>query len=109
MKSVRQGDTGTRVRFQVKEEDPVTGKIGPLDISTADLSLSKLKIQKADGTPLTKTVAFDTDGVDGWVFYLSLATDFSVPDISYADFHVFLPGGDWHTQIDKFMVEGVLP
>lgn len=58
------GDVGTAFKITVKDEDEAV-----IDISTA--TLKQIWFQKADGTVVTKTASFVTDGTDGQMQYVT--------------------------------------
>lgn len=65
------GDTGTRFTLIVVDDDNVA-----IDISSA--TTKQILFRKPDGTILTKTAIFTTDGSDGSVYYITLAGDLDV-------------------------------
>lgn len=65
--TIRKGDIGTVIRCTVKEAGSA------LDLSGA--TTKQIKIQKPDGTILTKTAAFTTDGTDGQIQYTTISGD----------------------------------
>ena len=65
------GDVGSQLVVVVVDQDDVV-----VDISGA--TQKTIYITKPDGTVLTKTASFDTDGTDGALLYSTLAGDFSV-------------------------------
>ncbi len=71
------GDIGTSFRATIKEDDTA------VDISTA--TTKQLIFEKPDGTIITRTASFVTDGTDGVIEYLSIAGDLDI-------------GGDWRIQ-----------
>ncbi len=71
------GDIGTTFRATIKEDGTA------VDISTA--TTKQLVFEKPDGTIITRTANFVTDGTDGLIEYLSVSGDLDI-------------GGDWRIQ-----------
>ncbi len=71
------GDIGTAFRGTFKEDGTA------IDISSA--SVMQIKFEKPDGTIVTQTASFFTDGTDGVIEYLSVSGDLSI-------------GGKWRLQ-----------
>ncbi|MHA1951294.1 MAG: hypothetical protein ACW987_15675 [Candidatus Thorarchaeota archaeon] len=61
------GDDGTEIRVQCKDKGEV------LDVSST--TVRKLKLQKRDKTVIERDMVFMDDGVDGWLKYVTVATD----------------------------------
>ncbi len=64
---IHEGDIGTKLLITVTDCD------NPVDISSAN-SLS-IFIKKPNGTILTRTGVLNTDGVDGKMYYITVAGD----------------------------------
>ncbi len=100
MKTLRVGDTGTRLRVTVTVDDVA------LDISTA--TVKQLVLRKPDGTAVTKTAQFETDGSDGVVYYATVTGDIDQAGRWTLQAVVTMPS--WSGRSDKvnFEVEGNL-
>ena len=93
------GDIGTTFILAVKRTDGVT--IKPLEESIA----KQIIFTKSDGTKVTKSATFVTNGMDGQIQYVTVAADLDQEgDWSYQGF-VSLPAGSWHTDIVNFHVD----
>lgn len=57
---VHVGDVGVRIGLELREGG------SPLDLSTA--SAKQIRLQKPDGTVLTPTTLFETDGSEGKIY-----------------------------------------
>jgi hypothetical protein len=73
-----------------------------VDISTA--TTKSIIFGKPDGTTLTKTAGFVTDGSDGKINYSSVSGDLNIPGIWSIQAHVVLSSGNWKTDIAHFDV-----
>lgn len=78
--------------------------VGEVNISTA--TTKSIIFGKPDGTTLTKTAVFATDGEDGVIQYSSILGDLDIPGIWSIQAHVVLPTGNWRTDIAHFDVHG---
>ena len=93
---VHVGDIGTVLRVTVQDEDAAI-----VDISAA--STKQILIKKPNGTLLTKTAAFTTDGTDGQMQYTTVGAVGETPaDLDVAgDYkiqgYVVIGTGAWKT------------
>lgn len=91
------GDIGTAFKATIlNEADEV------VDVST--VTTKQLIFRKPDGTLLTKTATFDTDGTDGVIKYTSASGDLDVKGQWKMQGYVVFPGGSWKTSIHDFEV-----
>lgn len=92
------GDVGTKFMFTIQDCDTTT----PVDISTS--TSVEIVFKKADGSTLSVTGAFLTDGTDGKVYYDTSAGD--VDQIGYwkVQGKVNFPNGNFYSDIHKFQV-----
>ena len=93
-------DVGTVFEVELQEND-VT-----LDISAA--TTKALLFQKPDGTVVTQTAAFTTDGSDGKIQYITVADDLDQSGNWKLQARVTLPTGTWSSSTSKFKVYGNL-
>lgn len=100
MSTVHVGDVGTIFEITVLENNVA------LDISAA--TDQKILFRKPDGTVLTKTAAFTTDGTDGKIEYQSQAGDIDVKGTWEIQGRLVLPQGTFYTRATSFRVEEVL-
>ncbi|MHA1922104.1 MAG: hypothetical protein ACTSVP_03460 [Candidatus Heimdallarchaeota archaeon] len=94
------GDIGTIILVTVTDQD---GSV--LDISSA--STREIKIQKADGSGLTKikTASFTTDGADGKIQFVTIEEDFNSAGEWTVQGRIVLPAeGTWSTSKENFYV-----
>lgn len=96
---VRLNDIGTT--FEVTLDD--CGTVVPVNGATTQEILFK----KPDGTVVTKTSVFTTDGTDGKIEYVTISGDLDQLGLWQLMGHVILPSGDWHSAIGSFQVEDV--
>lgn len=92
-------DIGTVFRGTVYEDCDAQTLV---DISTA--SVMVMYFQKPDGSVVTQTAVFSTDGTDGKMQYTTIASDLDQAGSWKMQGKVTLPAGDWHTDIHKFKV-----
>ena len=64
---IHKGDIGTVITLIVKEGATV------VDLSTS--TAKQIKFRKTDGTIVTKTATFTTDGTDGSIYYTIVSGD----------------------------------
>lgn len=94
------GDIGTTFKVTITESGAV------LNISGA--TTKEIKLQKPDGTTLTKTASFFTDGSDGIITYDSIDGDLSIKGLWKIQGSIVLTG-TWHTSdIGTFKVGAAL-
>lgn len=70
------GDVGARLIAEFLEWDESTQEYVARNIAAA--TQLRIYLTKPDGTTLTKTAVFDTDGTDGLMKYVTIAGDLSV-------------------------------
>jgi hypothetical protein len=83
------GDTGTNIVVTIKDQDNAV-----IDVSAA-LTL-EIKMRRPDGTKITKTATFTTDGTDGQIQFSSLSTDFTIKGIYQFQPRVVTATADQH-------------
>jgi hypothetical protein len=101
VKKFRKNDEGAALELIFKENGVV------VDISSATSKL--IKLQKPDGTVLTKSGSFATTGTDGKLWYVIEHGILDVIGEWMAEGYVELSGGKkLHTTISRFEVEKIL-
>jgi hypothetical protein len=91
------GDVGTALRCTVKDEDDAT-----VNVSTA--TVKRIKLEDPDGTVVTKTASFYTDGSDGKIQYVTTATDLHTAGEWKLYGYVEVGSGAWHTDPERITV-----
>ena len=99
---IRVGDVGTIFRDTVKDQDKVI-----VDISSA--SNLDMIFRKPDGVAVVKTAVLTGDGTDGEMEYVTITDDLDQPREWQRQGLVEVGGGEWRTDIKKFMVHENLP
>lgn len=95
------GDTGTSLRILFEDENEAV-----LDISAA--STKEMLLKKPDGTLITLTGIFVTDGTDGLIEFITLSGTFNIPGRWKIQGHIISGGSDWHSTTDNFKVLEIL-
>lgn len=91
------GDIGTIFRITIYD-----GGTTALDVSTA--TSQEIIFLKPDGTTVTQTSSFYTDGTDGIIQYTTIANDLDAAGTWKLQAKVTLPGGTWSSCTQKFKV-----
>ena len=94
------GDIGTIIRLTVKEDGVA------VDLSSA--TTKELVFKKPNGTTVSKTALFETDGTDGILQYTTIAGDLDVAGRWKVQANLELASWSGHTQAVTFSVVGVL-
>ena len=94
-------DIGTTFRVTVYDSTS-TGDSTVADISTA--TTKQMIFSKPDGTTLTKTAVFGTDGSNGVVEYVSVDGDLNMAGTWHLQVYVVTPAGEWRTDVGHFRV-----
>ena len=94
-------DIGTIFRVTVFAATS-TGTSTVADISTA--STKQIVFSRPDGTTLTKTAVFTTDGEDGDIQYLSVDGDLNMAGTWHLQVYIVTPAGEWRTDVGHFRV-----
>lgn len=90
-------DIKVRLKVTIIEDDAA------LDISTA--TVKSIIFQKPDGTILTKTATFLTDGTDGIIYYDTIAGDLDQSGIYKVQGAVSIGSGSYKGSKSTFKVE----
>jgi hypothetical protein len=96
VQEIHLGDIGTVFEITLKDCDT------PVNVSTA--TTKQIIFQKPDKTNLTKTATFSTDGSDGKIRYVTVASDLSVKGTWKIQAKVVMPSGTWSSNIETFKV-----
>lgn len=95
-REIHEGDIGTIFEITLLDGDVI------VDLSGA--TAQSILFEKPDGTTVTQTSVFKTDGTDGIIQYATIADDL-VPNGKWKiQAHVTLPTGSWKSDISKFTV-----
>lgn len=89
-------DIGTIIELTVKE--------GAAIVDTSTTTTKQIVLMKPDGSTLTKTAAFVTDGTDGKIKYTTIAGDLSVAGDWQVQGLLTYGTGTWHTSTESFQV-----
>lgn len=93
---IRVGDIG--VTFKVTISDCGTA----VDISSA--STKQILLYKPDGSLLTKSASFFTDGTDGILTYSTISGDVDVAGFWRIEAHVIIGSSEYYSEIERFRV-----
>lgn len=93
---IHEGDIGTKLLVTITDDGSI------VDISSA-ISLS-IYIKKPDGTILNRTGTLETDGVDGKMYYITVAGDLDVAGNYKLQGQVVLLTGSYYTNTVTFKV-----
>lgn len=94
-------DTGTIFRITIQE--CISDVLTPVDVSPQ--TAMSFIFKKPDATTITVTPVFTTDGTDGKLQYVTLASQIDVDGVWCLQGEVTLPSGTYRTSIIKFDVE----
>jgi hypothetical protein len=92
---VHVGDVGTTFILTVTDGTAV-------DVSGA--TTKQILFGKPNGSTVTKTAAFTTDGTDGKVQYSTVANDLDMAGVWNIQAYVVLAAGSWHSDVTSFVV-----
>ncbi len=94
---IRVGDIGTKFQVTIKDGASV------VDISSA-ISTKQIILKKPDGTKLTNTATFSSDGEDGVMHYTTVDGDLDVAGVWKLQGKVVITAGTFSTDIYSFKV-----
>ena len=100
------GDVGTIFKTTIKDCD--TGTAIDLSIATAGTTVKQLIFKKPDGTTVTQTASFYSDGSDGIITYTTVAADIDISGTWSIQGHVEGTGFVNSSSIEEFVVKDVL-
>jgi len=95
-KEIHIGDIGTVFEVTLYDCDVAVDLTGAITQEVIFL--------KPDGTKVTKTTSFKTDGTDGIIQYASILDDLDQAGGWKLQAHIVLPSGEWWSDTDKFKV-----
>lgn len=90
------GDIGTVLEVTLYDSGSV------VDVSSA--TVKQIILEKPDGTAVTKTASFTTDGADGKLRYTTIANDLDAPGDWNLQVYVEMPAGKWKSDVGVFTV-----
>jgi hypothetical protein len=90
------GDVSTVFRFTVKD--------GASIVDISDLDTLQVIFRKPDGTTLTKTATYVTDGTDGLMKYIIAEGDIDVAGMWRVQGRVSNSEQNWYSDIQSFKV-----
>lgn len=90
------GDVGTVFTVTIMDGAAI------VNISTA--TVKQILYKKPDGTVLTKTADFSTNGSDGKIKYVTVVGDLDAAGTWSIQGYVEMPAGKWHSDISQFEV-----
>jgi hypothetical protein len=93
---IHKNDVGTVFELTIKDGQAT------VDVSTT--TAKQIIFRKPDGSTLTKTAAFVTDGTDGKIKYTTIAGDLDSSGIWEYQAKVTFSGGAWSADIKTFRV-----
>lgn len=98
---LRVGDIGTVIELTVKD--------GGSAVNISAATTKQIKFRKPNGTTVTKTAVFTTDGTDGKIKYTTVADDLDTAGIWRAEAYLAGVGG-WTGKSDfvEFRVQATL-
>ena len=96
MTDIRVGDIGTTFRATILDNGVTK------DISSA--TVMQLTFRKPDGTEVTKTAVWTTDGTDGKMQYVAVLNDLNLAGRWVVQGYVETPAGKWHSSLYNFLV-----
>jgi BppU N-terminal domain len=99
---IRIGDKNTVIECTVKDQ---TGAVVGLVTTTS----KQFIFRKPDGTAVVKNAEFTTDGSDGKIRYLTLATDLDIAGDWQLQVYVAWTTQEWRSDIQNFIVHPNLP
>jgi hypothetical protein len=95
---VHVGDVGTVITVTIVEDDGTTA----INVSTA--TTKKIYIKKSDGTVITGTASFTTDGTDGKIYYTIASGNLSIPGTYQAQGYVEIGSAKYYSTVGTFTV-----
>ena len=76
-----------------------------VDISSSLNNTKNFLFSKPDGTVITKTGIFTTDGTDGLLRYITISGDLDTVGTWCYQIDIEISGGHWHSDMTTFNVE----
>ena len=93
---IRQNDFGTVFQFTIKDSDVV--------VNLSSATTKQIIFTKPDGTKLTKTASFLTDGTDGIIYYTTISGDLDTCGVWQSQASLVFASSAYKTDIIKFQV-----
>jgi len=101
VEQIHVNDYGTTLKVLVKDIDS-NGNSAAEDVSAA--TTLNIILKKPDGTKLTKTASFSSDGTDGYIQYVTEEGDIDTVGDWELQAYIVEPSGAWYTDIVNFKV-----
>ncbi len=92
------GDVGTVITLTIYEDDGTTA----VNVSAA--TTKTIYIKKPDGTVITGTASFTTDGSDGKIYYTGASGNFSTPGTYQVQGYVEIGSAKYYSTKNNFRV-----
>lgn len=99
--TIHVGDVGVTLRATLVDPNDVV-----INLSTT--TSKTIVLRKPNGSLLTKTAGFTTDGTDGQIEYVTIAGDLDGSGEWRIQGHVAFVTGDFHSDVEIFTVLGNL-
>ena len=96
MGEIHLDDVGTRFEVTIKDDGVV------VDISAA--SVKEIIFKRQNGSLLTKSASFTTDGTDGRIDYTTVSGDLTQVGIWNIQAKITLGSGTWRSEVEEFEV-----
>jgi len=93
---IRVGDIGISFKVTIEDCDSI------VDISAA--TTKQILLYKPDGSVLTKTASFFTDGTDGILKYSTISGDIDIAGFWRIEAYVVLGSSEYYSEIARFRV-----
>ena len=97
---VQQGAVGTTLQLELLDDGAV------VDVSSA--TTKEIILEKPDGSTVTKTAAFVTDGTDGKIKYTTIAGDLDQVGRWRIQGRIISSSGNWPSEAGTFRVKANL-
>jgi hypothetical protein len=91
------GDIGTQFRVTVQDCNSTA-------INISDATETYIIFKKPDGSTVTKTATFLTDGSDGKIRYTAASGDLDTVGSWKIQSYIVTPSGSWHSEFETFKV-----
>jgi len=89
-------DVGTKFLVTVQDSGVA------VDVSVA--SILQINFRKPDGVTMNRAGTLNTDGIDGKIYYATIAGDMNVAGVYKIQGKIGLPSGTYYTDIQTFKV-----
>ena len=93
---IHQDDVGTKFLVTIYDDSSV--------VNVSGASTKQIIFKKPDGTKLTKSAAFNSDGTDGKIYYTAVTDDLDEIGTYEIQGKVVITDGTFYTDIQTFKV-----